>query len=112
MTGPFKHTLACAATLLLSLGAHAAAHAGDITLFEDVDLRGRAVNLRETTDDLSRVNFNDTVSSIQVDSGSWEVCTHADFKGDCKTLERGDYRSMPGMNDKISSVRETGAGQG
>ena len=56
--------LACAATLLLSLGAHAAAHAGDITLFEDVDLRGRAVNLRETTDDLSRFGFNDKVSSI------------------------------------------------
>ena len=112
MTGPFKHALACAATLLLSLGAHAAAHAGDITLFEDVDLRGRAVNLRETTDDLSRMGFNDKVSSILVRSGTWDVCTDAGFRGNCRTLGPGEYRSLPGMNDAISSVRESGRGDG
>ena len=112
MTGPFKHTLACAATLLLSLGAQAAAHASDITLFEDVDLRGRAVNLRETTDDLSRMGFNDKVSSILVRSGTWDVCTDAGFRGNCRTLGPGEYRSMPGMNDAISSVRESGRGDG
>lgn len=112
MTGPFKHTLACAATLLLSLGAHAAAHAGDITLFEDVDFRGRAVNLRETTDELTRFGFNDKASSILVRSGTWDVCTDAGFRGRCKTLGPGEYSSMPGMNDAISSVRETGRGDG
>lgn len=86
--------------------------AGEIRLYTDDNFKGRVVVLRDTTDDLSRVNFNDTVSSIQVDAGSWEVCKDADFKGDCKTLERGDYRSLPGMNDKISSVREIGGGQG
>ena len=112
MTGPFKHALACAATLLLSLGAHAAAHAGDITLFEDVDFRGRAVNLRETTDDLSRLGFNDKTSSILVRSGTWDVCTDSGFRGNCKTLGPGEYRSMPGMNDAITSVRESGRGDG
>src|SRR5450830_369588 len=112
MTGPFKHALACAATLLLSLGAHAAAHAGDITLFEDVDFRGRAVNLRETTDDLSRLGFNDKTSSILVRSGTWDVCTDSGFRGNCKTLGPGEYRSMPGMNDAITSVRESGRGYG
>ncbi|MBE3026319.1 beta/gamma crystallin family protein [Janthinobacterium sp. GW458P] len=106
MHRPFALALLCASSLFV----HLAAQAGEIRLYTDDNFKGRVVVLRDTTDDLSRVNFNDTVSSIQVDSGSWEVCTHADFKGDCKTLERGDYRSMPGMNDKISSVRELGGG--
>jgi len=61
-------------------GAHASAHAGDITLFEDVEFRGRAVNLRETTDDLSRMGFNDKTSSILVRSGTWDVCTDSGFR--------------------------------
>ncbi|WP_158300040.1 beta/gamma crystallin family protein [Janthinobacterium rivuli] len=112
MTGPFKHTLACAATLLLSLGGHAAAHAGEITLFQDDNFRGRAVTLRETADNLSPQGFNDKVSSIVVRSGTWDVCTDAGFRGRCKTLGPGEYASMPGMNDAISSVRETGRGDG
>lgn len=108
MNCPFAFALLCASSLFV----HLAAQAGEIRLYTDDNFKGRVVVLRDTTDDLSRVNFNDTVSSIQVDAGSWEVCKDADFKGDCKTLERGDYRSLPGMNDKISSVREIGGGQG
>ena len=108
MNRPLAFALLCASSLFV----HHAAQAGEIRLYTDDNFKGRVVVLRDTTDDLSRVNFNDTVSSIQVGAGSWEVCTHADFKGDCKTLERGDYRSMPGMNDKISSVREVGTGPG
>ena len=108
MNRPFAFALLCASSLFV----HLAAQAGEIRLYTDDNFKGRVVVLRDTTDDLSRVNFNDTVSSIQVDAGSWEVCKDADFKGDCKTLERGDYRSLPGMNDKISSVREIGGGQG
>ncbi|KAB8060511.1 beta/gamma crystallin-related protein [Janthinobacterium violaceinigrum] len=108
MNRPFAFALLCASSLFV----HLAAQAGEIRLYTDDNFKGRVVVLRDTTDDLSRVNFNDTASSIQVESGSWEVCTNADFKGDCKTLERGDYRSMPGMNDKISSVREIGGSGG
>lgn len=102
MKRPFTFALLCASHFLVQ----AAAQAGEISLYTDDNFKGRAVVLRDTTDDLSRVNFNDTVSSIKVGSGTWEVCVHASFKGECKTLERGEYRSMPGLNDKISSVRE------
>ena len=112
MKAPFKHALACAATLLLSLGGHAVAHAGEITLFQDDNFKGRAVTLRDTTDDLSQHGFNDKASSIAVRSGTWEVCTDGGFRGNCKTLAPGDYPSMPGMNDAISSVREVGRGNG
>lgn len=102
MKRPLMFALLCASHFLVQAGARA----GEISLYTDDHFKGRAVVLRDTTDDLSRVNFNDTVSSIRVGSGTWEVCVHANFKGECKTLGRGEYSSMPGMNDKISSVRE------
>ena len=104
MNRPLTHALLCAAAFLTHLGAHA----GELTLFEDDNFRGRAVTVRDTTDDLSRVGFNDKVSSIMVRSGTWDVCTDAGFRGNCRTLTPGEYRSMPGMNDAISSVREVG----
>ncbi|MGK5077890.1 beta/gamma crystallin-related protein [Janthinobacterium sp. HLX7-2] len=106
MNRPLSQALLCAATFLIHLGAHA----GEITLFEDDNFRGRAVTVRETTDDLSRLGFNDKASSILVRSGSWDVCTDSGFRGNCKTLGPGEYRSLPGMNDAITSVRETGRG--
>ncbi|OYO26473.1 beta/gamma crystallin-related protein [Janthinobacterium sp. PC23-8] len=108
MNRPLTHALLCAAAFL----THAATQAGELTLFEDDNFRGRAVTVRETTDDLSRVGFNDKASSILVRSGTWDVCTDSGFRGNCKTLTPGEYRSMPGMNDAISSVREVGRGDG
>lgn len=104
MNRPLTHALLCAAAFL----THAAAQAGELTLFEDDNFRGRAVTVRDTTDDLSRAGFNDKASSIMVRSGTWDVCTDSGFRGNCKTLTPGEYRSMPGMNDAISSVREVG----
>lgn len=104
MNRPLRHVFGCV-VLLLSFGA---AQAGEISLYTDVNFRGRAVVLRDASDDLSRVNFNDAASSIRVTSGSWEVCTDSDFRGDCRTFAPGEYSSLPGLNDKISSVREAG----
>lgn len=104
MNRPLTHALLCAAAFL----THFAAQAGELTLFEDDNFRSRAVTVRDTTDDLSRVGFNDKASSIMVRSGTWEVCTDSGFRGNCKNLTPGEYRSMPGMNDAISSVREVG----
>ena len=69
MNRPLRLALLCASSLLL----HFPAHAAEISLYTDDNFKGRVVVLRDTTDDLSRMNFNDTVSSIKVASGSWEV---------------------------------------
>src|SRR5262245_44606371 len=42
--------------------------------------------------------------------GVWQLCDDLYFRGNCMTLQPGEYlalRSM-GMNDRISSVRELG----
>jgi hypothetical protein len=98
---------------LLSVVAFAAsslagvtAHAGEIALFTDDNFRGPSVTLRDTVPDLVRRGFNDRTSSVVVRSGTWEVCEHANFGGQCRVLERGEYRRLEGFNDEISSVRE------
>jgi len=102
------YALLCATTVF----AHAAASAGEMTLFQDDNFRGRSVSVRNDVSDLSRLDFNDKTSSIVVRSGSWEVCKDADFRNNCRVLQPGRYASMPGMNDAISSVREVRRGGG
>lgn len=106
MIKPMKHVLLCTTALF----AHVAASAGEMTLFQDDNFRGRSVNVRSDVRDLSRLDFNDKTSSIVVRSGTWEVCKDADFRNSCRTLQPGRYASMPGMNDSISSVREVRRG--
>lgn len=86
----------------------AAAHAGEVTLYNDDNFGGRSVTLRGATPDLVAFGFNDRTSSVIVRSGTWELCENAGFQGHCITLQRGEYRRLQGFNDAVSSVREVG----
>jgi hypothetical protein len=86
----------------------AAAHAGEVTLYNDDNFGGRSVTLRGATPDLVAFGFNDRTSSVIVRSGTWELCENAGFQGHCITLQRGEYRRLQGFNDVVSSLREVG----
>lgn len=103
MQRPIKTALLCAAFLF---NFAQAAHAGEITLFTHDDFRGPSVTLRDSTRDLVPLRFNDTASSLIIRSGRWQLCVDADFRGRCVIMEPGEYRSLPGLNDMISSARE------
>jgi hypothetical protein len=75
------------------------------TLFESPNLTGRSYPINETMLNLGRTGFNDRASSLRVGSGYWIFCTDADFRGECRTFGPGDYASLPGMNNAISSGR-------
>jgi hypothetical protein len=47
---------------------------------------------------------------MMVRSGMWEVCVHADFGGECRVFEPGQYRSLDRFNGQISSMRMVGGG--
>lgn len=105
-----KRTLKTA-IVLASAGIAQAASAGDITLFTGGDFSGREVNLRGDVRTLDQLGFNDRANSMVVRSGTWEVCVHADFRGECRVYEPGQYRSLDRLNGQLSSVREiAGAG--
>lgn len=101
--------LIAAAAVLASLAP--AAFAGQLTLFADSDFRGNQVTLSNNVTNLNDLGFNDRTSSIVVRSGTWQLCEHKDFGGYCAELRPGEYRTLSGFNDKISSVREVGNGE-
>ena len=75
------------------------------TLFEGPNLSGRSYGLDEAMQNLDRTGFNDRASSLRVESGYWIFCSESDFHGQCRTFGPGDYASLAGLNNVISSGR-------
>jgi hypothetical protein len=102
-----KRTLLAA---VLLAGSAIAAQAAEMILYESPGFSGRQLTLRGYMPDINSFGFNDRASSIAVRSGVWEVCTDAEFRGFCATLQPGEYRVLdPRFNDRISSAREVTA---
>ena len=104
-----KHILKCALLLGAAMTAELAG-AGELTLYSRDDYHGRSQTVRDTVADLEELRFNDTTQSIRVRSGRWEACEDADFRGACFLLEAGDYPSLDGRANKITSLREVRGG--
>lgn len=102
---------AAAAVLAATLCTQAAA---ELVLYENDDFDGRSFRAYVAEPNLNRMAFNDLASSIVVRSGSWELCSDADFRGQCITLSPGSYPSLRsmGLNDRVSSVRPASSGGG
>ena len=85
--------------------------AAELTLFEHDRFNGRRFAVHGSVNNLADAGFNDRASSIIVGSGTWQVCDDAYFRGNCVTLQPGEYPSLKqvGMNDRISSARELGS---
>lgn len=104
-----KKALNCALLLGAAMTAELAG-AGELTLYSRDDFHGRSQTVRDAVADLESVRFNDTTQSIRVRSGRWEACEDADFRGVCFLLEAGDYPSLDGRANKITSLREVRGG--
>lgn len=75
------------------------------TLYEGPNLSGRSYPLNDVMANLGRSGFNDRASSLRVDSGYWIFCSDSEFRGECRTFGPGDYATLPGLNNVISSGR-------
>ena len=88
-----------------------AAHAGaEITFYQGDGFRGRGFTVDGTVSNFDKTGFNDRTRSAIVNSGRWEACEDADFRGRCVVLRPGSYESLEGMgmSQRISSVRPAG----
>jgi hypothetical protein len=100
------------AAALAAAGSLGAAQAAEITLYQHPGFGGQQVTVRGPVANVTSAGFNDQTSSIVVSSGRWEVCTAADFQGQCAVLTPGEYpRLDPQFHKSISSMREV-AGRG
>lgn len=84
----------------------------EITFYEGDEFRGRAFTADRQEEDFRRGGFNDRASSVIVDSGRWEVCEDAGYRGKCVLLRPGNYESLKqmGLNKKVSSARRANDG--
>jgi hypothetical protein len=97
-------------TASLFLHVTASAQAAEVTFFEYQGFSGRSLTLRGHTPNFGDIGFNDKAASAVVRSGTWQVCTDAEFRGTCATLTRGEYRQLDGrFANNISSAREIAA---
>ena len=95
-----------AAIALLATGVVA----GELTLYEGENFQGRNLTLRSDMRDLDRTHFNDRAMSLVIRDGVWEVCSDAQFRGHCATLQPGNYPVLEGgLDRRISSVRQVAA---
>lgn len=92
------------------LRGHYGARDASVTLYTDSHDRGASLGINRGIRDLSRYRFNDNVSSIQIRSGKWEVCEHANFQGRCQIVDASvDRLNGLRLNDNISSIRPVGS---
>ncbi len=86
---------------------------GRVILFDQDQLAGRNMVATENLVDLANTGFNDEVASIVVEGGSWEFCTDAFFRGQCRVLKPGQYRRLdPTLFRSISSLRAASSANG
>lgn len=107
----FAYLCKVAVLFAATLGMHSVVYAqsAEITFFEYPGFSGRSLTLRGYTANFGDVGFNDRAASAVVRSGTWQVCTDAEFRGTCATLTRGEYRTLDGrLASSISSAREVG----
>jgi hypothetical protein len=84
--------------------------ASELTLFEHDNFNGRRFTVHDVINNLGDAGFNDKASSAVISRGAWQLCDDAYFRGNCVTLQPGQYPSLRamGINDRISSARELG----
>ncbi len=101
----------CRILAICAIAAAGSAAAGEITLYESAGFRGRSVSAEQAIADFADIGFNDRAASIVIRRGAWQICSDAQFRGRCVTLNPGEYPSLDsmGLALAISSVREIGS---
>jgi len=91
---------------LCLLGATALpAFADQIILYERNNFSGRNITVERDMANLDHLGFGNRASSAYVMSGTWEVCSDPYYQGSCRTLAPGEYRSLGGQSNRVSSIR-------
>ena len=109
-TGHVDRTLLASLPWLLGFFLVGIAHAGEVTLYESDNFSGRSLTATDTVSNFAAVGFNDRAALAVIARGTWELCSDADFRGRCVTLNPGRYPNLGsmGLDRNISSVREIG----
>jgi hypothetical protein len=79
---------------------------GMAELFSRPGLYGNSTRIVRDTDDFVQIGFNDRTVSVRIDDGTWEFCSDAGFRGQCRVFGPGEYPDLgPGLTGRVSSAR-------
>ncbi len=79
----------------------------NVLLFSEEGMKGRMLAIRGDAVDLAALQFNDTAVSLVIKSGTWELCVDSRYRGTCRILGAGIYRTLdPVLSKTISSLRQ------
>jgi hypothetical protein len=97
--------------LLLAAGCGSALAQAEIRVCDRPNLNGRCIDLRHGVGDLRRFDFNQRVTSFEIRSGTWLMCSEAGFGGRCEAFDRSvDNLRRTGFNNSVASLRPVRGG--
>ena len=78
-----------------------------VILFDGPDFRGESLAVSGMNGSLNRAGFDNAAASMIVEGGGWLFCTDAYFRGDCRVVGPGRYRTLRdlGLDRNIASLR-------
>ena len=78
-----------------------------LIVFENPDYRGSSLQIRGSVPDMYGSGLDDMITSVRVVSGRWEMCSAANFGGECKVVT-ADTPNLKvfNLNDRVSSIRK------
>lgn len=78
---------------------------GDVELFTGANFSGTRYPVGHDMTTFDQGGFNDKIGSVIVNSGQWEMCVDANYRGSCSVFGPGRYAGLGGMTNQLSSIR-------
>ncbi|MET3134699.1 hypothetical protein AAKU55_005001 [Oxalobacteraceae bacterium GrIS 1.11] len=79
---------------------------GMVELFTESGLHGNSTRIVRDTQDFVQIGFNDRTYSIQIDAGTWQLCSDSEYRGICRIFGPGRYNDLGnGLTGQVSSAR-------
>jgi hypothetical protein len=85
--------------------APAAPVGGAVTFFGNRNYGGRQFTINQPLPNLAGTRANDRAESAIVEGGAWEVCSDAEFRGDCQVFQPGRYPTLGSLDGRVTSAR-------
>jgi Beta/Gamma crystallin len=78
---------------------------GAIIFYDSDNFSGRQFSINQPVGNFAGSRYNDRARSAIVEGGPWEICTDAEFRGDCRIFVPGRYPDLGGLGGRVSSAR-------
>jgi hypothetical protein len=83
-----------------------------LVFYDGYNLQGRQFAISTPLNNFEGTGFNDRAVSAEVRDGTWQLCSDANFQGNCVEIGPGRYPNLSTISGKVSSARPIASGGG